>query len=172
MTSVLNVIEPAIMAAVTAVAFAVLFSVPTRTLHVIAGLGALGIAQRLFFFDFGLSTIEGTFVSAAIIGIISIWLSWKYHAAAIVFSIPSVIPMVPGVYAYRTMMGLLAFTHEGGINQEILLDIISNGLMTAFLFLCLAIGVSIPNLLLRGLSIRDIVKPETANVQGESVIEK
>ena len=123
MISILSVIEPAIMAAVTAVAFAVLFSVPSRTLHVIAGLGALGISQRLFFFDLGLSTIEGTFISAAIIGIISIWLSWKYHAAAIVFSIPSVIPMVPGVYAYRTMMGLLAFSHDGGLNQEILLEI-------------------------------------------------
>ncbi|WP_281645076.1 threonine/serine exporter family protein [Parendozoicomonas sp. Alg238-R29] len=148
--------EPAALAAVTASAFAVLFSVPVRTLFPAALLGALGVTVKFSLIALGWSVIEGTFVASMGVGLCGMWLAWRYHAPTVVFSLPAVIPMVPGVYAYRTMMGVLEFTRVGGIDQPLLISIISNGLMTAFLFLCLAIGVALPNILLRGRSVRDV----------------
>ncbi len=149
-------LEPALMAAITASAFAVLFSVPGRTLLMTALLGALGVAFKFSLMSAGWSVIEGTFVAACAVGLSSMWLAWRFHAPTVVFSLPAVIPMVPGVFAYRAMMGVLEFTRGEVLGQELLLSIISNGLTTAFVFLSLAIGVSLPNLLLRGRSVRGI----------------
>ncbi len=154
-TSFLDLLEPAVMAAVTAVAFAFLFSVPARTLLVIALLGALGVTLKLSLIAYGWSIVGGTFVAACSIGLCSMWLAWRFHAPSVVFSLPAVIPMVPGVFAYRTMIGVLAFSKGEALSTDLLMSTISNGLTTAFLFLCLALGVSLPNLLLRGRSIRD-----------------
>ena len=157
-------LEPACMAAVVSAAFAVLFSVPVRTLVVTALLGALGLSVRLTLMGMGWSIIESTFVAACGIGLCSMFLAWRFHSPTIVFSLPAVIPMVPGVFAYRAMMGILEFTRIDSLDQELLIDITSNAFTTAFLFLCLSIGVALPNLLLRGRSIRSVFgvsgKPE------------
>ena len=151
---IVSLIEPAAMAAVTAVAFAVLFSVPARRLMAVGLLGAFGIIVKFSLISHGWSVIEGSFVAAMGIGLSSMLLAWVCHAPTVVFSLPAVIPMVPGVFAYRTMLGILDFTRAGEMTQELLMKIISNGLSTAFILLCLAIGVALPNLLMRGRSLR------------------
>lgn len=153
-SGIMSLIEPATMAAVTAAAFAVLFSVPARTLLATGLLGAFGIIVKFSLIAHGWSVIEGSFVAAMGIGLWSMFLAWIYHAPTVVFSLPAVIPMVPGVFAYRAMLGILQFTRAGEMSQELLMNIISNGLSTAFILLCLAIGVALPNLLMRGRSLR------------------
>lgn len=149
-------IEAVLLAAIVSAGFALLFSVPKRTLIATALLGALGLAIRLVLLQWEWSLLSSTFMAALAIGACSMLLSWRFHAPCIVFSLPAVIPMVPGVFAFRTMLGILEFTRLGVLDLSLLTQIMSNGLNTAFLFLCLAVGVSLPNLLLRGRSIRSV----------------
>uniref|UniRef100_UPI0026133729 threonine/serine exporter family protein n=1 Tax=uncultured Endozoicomonas sp. TaxID=432652 RepID=UPI0026133729 len=57
--------------------------------------------------------------------------------------------MVPGLYAYRFMMGLLEISHNPDVPVELLTQTTSNGLKAVFVILALAIGVTIPSLLFR-----------------------
>ncbi len=155
-TRMLHLLDPVVMAAVVSAGFGILFSVPLRTLVATAMLGAFGILVRLMLIGQGWSIIESTFVAANFVGLFSMILSWRFHSPCVVFSLPAVIPMVPGVFAYKTMMGILEFMRVGSLDQQLMAEIASNGLNTAFLFLCLAVGVSLPNLLLRGKSIRSV----------------
>ncbi|MTI14622.1 threonine/serine exporter family protein [Sansalvadorimonas verongulae] len=148
--------ETAAMAAMTAAAFAVFFSVPARTLLATAALGAFGITVKFSLMHIGWSVIEGSFIASVCVGLCGMVLAWLYHTPTAVFSLPAVIPMVPGVFAYRTMLGVLEFTRAAKMDQALLMNIISNGLTTAFILLCLAIGVALPNLLMRGQSIRRV----------------
>lgn len=152
--SILQTIEQLTMAAIVAAGFAFLFTIPRGTHIATTLLGVLGIFVRLILTNNGWSMIGGTFAAASVIGLCSMWLSWRFHSPCVVFSLPAVIPMVPGVFAYRTMLGILEFIRVGVLDQALMVDIISNGLNTAVTFLCLAVGVSLPNLLLRGKSIR------------------
>ena len=57
--------------------------------------------------------------------------------------------MVPGVYAYQFMMGLLEISHNPDAPIDLLTLTASNGLKAAFVILALALGVTIPSLLFR-----------------------
>ena len=76
-----------------------------------------------------------------------------------VFSIPSVIPMVPGAFAYRMMLGLIKLAGTAVTDptyHQTLAETTSNGLKTMFILMSLAAGVSIPMLISRKDTIKKI----------------
>ena len=60
-------------------------------------------------------------------------------------SIPTVIPMVPGVLMYRCLFGLLGM--HGVVGE--LTGAMYNGIRASLIVLCIAIGVAIPNIFAR-----------------------
>ena len=148
-------LEAAFWSAATATGFAVLFHVPHRSLPLVALLGALGYCLRVAWLAHGGSIVPGTLLASCSIGVGSMVLSYFIHSPAVVYSMPAVIPMVPGTYAYKTMIGLMQIA-DNGATLDVLIKTVNNGLITGFILVVLAIGVSIPNLLLRGRSIREI----------------
>ena len=62
------------------------------------------------------------------------------------FSFPSLLPMIPGMYAYKTILALIRFmrTEDEEILPNLIVEIFRNGLTTAFVLAVLAIGVSLP----------------------------
>ena len=149
-------VEPVLLAGVTAAGFATLFNVPLKTVPMIAMLGSIGVALKLTLIGQGWSIIGSSLAAACAQGGISLSMAWLYQSPSVVFSLPACLPMVPGVYAYRTMLGLLEFTKADSLDQQLLLEIVNNGLKTAFIFLSLAIGIAGHNILLRGRSLRDV----------------
>lgn len=55
--------------------------------------------------------------------------------------------MVPGSFAYRTMLGMIRFINH--TESEVLTSAVHFGMMTLFVIMALAIGVTLPSLLLR-----------------------
>jgi uncharacterized membrane protein YjjB (DUF3815 family) len=143
--------EKGIWFALASMGFAVLFNVPPRTLLLIMILALIGGMTRLIMLHYGINIILGSFAGATIIGFLSIQAAHIRHAPHLVFSIPAVIPMVPGVLAYRTMLGLikLASEHSHTPLNQILTETTSNGLKMAFILIALAVGVSVPMLISR-----------------------
>ena len=73
-----------------------------------------------------------------------------------IFSIPSVITLVPGVFAYRTMLGLMKLTENVGTDYTLtLLKTVHNGVTTLFIIMSIAIGVAIPMNIMRKTSVNN-----------------
>ena len=107
---------------------------------------------------FHINIILGSLTGAALIGFLSVQAAHIKHTPPIIFSIPAVIPMVPGVLAYRTMLGFinLASAHDGVPLQQILTETTSNGLNMLFILMALAVGVSVPMLISRKESVKTL----------------
>ncbi|OIR12116.1 hypothetical protein GALL_63670 [mine drainage metagenome] len=74
-----------------------------------------------------------------------------------IFAIPSVIPLIPGVFAYRTMLGLIKLTGNIGADyNQILSETVNNGAKTLFIIMSLSLGVAIPMHVMRKESVKKI----------------
>lgn len=150
--------EKCIWFGLAAVGFGILFNVPFRTLLPIFIMGALGGFTKVALLHVGINIVAGSLFGATLIGFLSIPFAHKKHAPPPMFAIPAVIPMVPGVLAYRMMLGLIdlaADTDPAAYNQ-ILSETIHNGLKVMFILMSLAIGVALPMLVTRKESAKEI----------------
>lgn len=140
-----------------ALGFAVLFNVPQRTLFIIWLLGASGGLVKLVMLSLGLGPVMASLLGASTIGVLSIPAAHNKHAPPMVFSIAAVIPMVPGIFAYRTMIGLLQLTGEvDSAYQQALSETINNGAKAVFILMALAVGVGLPNIITRKESAKEM----------------
>ena len=141
-----------------ALGFAILFNVPPRTLLIIWLLAAVGGLTKLLMLHFDIGVVMASFGGASVIGILSIPAAHNKHAPPLVFAIPAVIPMVPGVFAYKMILGLikLAGDPNTSLYPQILSETVNNALKVLFILMSLAVGVAIPMLITRKNSIKDI----------------
>lgn len=132
--------------------FGVLFNAPKRSLWMILLVGFLGGSVKfgLMLPEVGGRIVFSTFVAALVIGFSGVFLgNWK-KLIPMIITIPSVIPMVPGAFAYKAMLGLITLTHLPDENYgQIVNRTIYNGTMTLFVLLAITLGVTIPLVLLK-----------------------
>jgi uncharacterized membrane protein YjjB (DUF3815 family) len=148
---ILLLLEKGVWAGVAALGFGVLFNVPVRTLFAIWCLGAAGGLTKYFLLNVDMNIILSSLIGASLVGVLSIPLAHKIHSPPLIFSIPAVIPMVPGALAYKMMLGLMKIsvhTTEAGM-ETVLVDTIQAGMKTIFILLSLAVGVAVPMLISR-----------------------
>ena len=150
--------EKLIWFGMAALGFSVLFNVPQRTMLSIYLMAAAGGVTKVLLIHFGANVIVGSLAGATLIGLISISAAHNKHAPPLVFAIPAVIPMIPGIFAYRMMLGLIKLS--GNIPPEsyaqVLSETVSNGLKVMFILMSLAGGVAIPMLITRKESAKHI----------------
>jgi uncharacterized membrane protein YjjB (DUF3815 family) len=147
----LALLEKGIWAGFAVLGFAVLFNVPVRTLLAIWVLGLLGGLTKFVLMGADVNIIIASFLGASLIGILSIPLAHKIHSPPLIFSIPAVIPMVPGAFAYKMMLGFIkiaSHTSEAGMEQ-VLTDTFQFGIKVMLILLSLSVGVAAPMLLTR-----------------------
>lgn len=140
-----------------ALGFAVLFNVPPRTLVTIWLLGVAGGFVKLVMLKLGLGPVMASFLGASAIGLLSIPAAHNKHAPPMVFSIAAVIPMVPGVFAYRTIIGFVQLTGDiGSFYPQVLSETVNSGAKTMFILMALAVGVGLPNIVMRKESAKEM----------------
>jgi len=140
-----------------ALGFGILFNVPPRTLFALWIGGAIGVMIKFSLLQMSVSVVLASFIGASVVGILSIPIAHARHVPPMIFAIPSVIPLIPGVFAYRTMLGLIKLTGTIGTDYNtILSDTINNGAKTLFIIMSLAIGVAIPMHVMRKESAKNI----------------
>lgn len=143
----------AVAAAISAMGFSMIFNIPRRLLWVVAIGGIIAVCTRNFVnlgpsngnvgLDWGL--ILGSLIGSSLISIICIKAVHIFHTPHHCLSIPSVIPMVPGVLMYRALFALIEMH---GVVGELTIAI-HNGIRASQIILCIAIGVAIPNIFAR-----------------------
>ena len=145
--------EYAIAAAISAMGFATIFNFPPKQLWILALGGIVAVCTRNYIslgdssqnigLDWG--PVIGSLVGASLISIIYIKVVHWVHLPHQCLSIPTVIPMVPGVLMYRCLFALLDM--HGVVGE--LTNAMTNGIRASLIVLCIAIGVAIPNIFAR-----------------------
>lgn len=140
-------------AAISAMGFSMIFNIPRRLLWVVAIGGIIAVCTRNFVnlgpsnnnigLDMGLAI--GSLAGSALASVIAVKAVHWVHAPNHVLSIPSVIPMVPGVLMYRALVGLIEMN---GVVGE-LTNAMKFGMASAITIMCIALGVAIPNVFAR-----------------------
>ncbi len=153
---IIDIITKSIWAGIGAIGFAILFNVPRRTIFTIWALGFLGGLIKFSGMYFDLGIVFSSFLGATVIGIASIQFAHIKKSPPLIFSIPAVIPMVPGFFAYKMMLGLIALIKIENTDAYIqtLIETVNNGAKTMFILISLGTGVAIPMLLSRKESIK------------------
>jgi uncharacterized membrane protein YjjB (DUF3815 family) len=145
---VLKLLEDALWSALAAVGFAMLFNVPRPLLVGCLLTGATGHALRTVLMTFGFTIEAATLAAATLVGFLGLALSRRWRCPTAIFTITGAIPMVPGVFAYRTMLGLLSVASMDPANSgTILVEASMNAIKTGVILTVLAIGIGAPTLL-------------------------
>lgn len=146
------------IAFIVAFCWGILFGTPRKILWMAGLLGGLGHSLRFILLHFDLGLINSTLAGSVFIGLLGILVAHKVHSPPVVFTMPACITMIPGMYAYRTMLGSIKLTDMDLIvkNPSLLLDTAHNLVLTASLLFTLAIGISIAALLFRKSSVKTI----------------
>jgi len=144
---VADVAVKALLGAVAATGFAMLFNAPRYTLVWCAACGALGLTLRTLAMACGVGVELATLFASTSVSSFSFWPHNRLTLPTHIFSIPGVINMVPGVYAYQAMTGFLRFVQEK--DQAIFLSAWHDLLTMTTILMALAFGLVLPSLCLR-----------------------
>jgi uncharacterized membrane protein YjjB (DUF3815 family) len=153
---IVEILIKSFWAGIAAIGFAILFNVPRRTLFPIGLLGVMGGIIKFASLGWHVNIVFASFWAAAAVGFVSIRMAHLKKSPPLIFSIPSVIPMVPGFFAYKFMLGLIALTsmEDAATYLNILVDTVNNGAKMMFVLIGLGTGVALPMLLTRKESIK------------------
>ena len=139
----------ALWSALAALGFAVLFNVPVRTLPGCMVCGALGHMLRTVLISLGLGFELASLVGATAVGFIGTAFARRWETPAMVFTVSGVIPMIPGVFAFRAMLGVInlisALDAQAGLAA--LYETSFNAARTGLILGALAVGIAAPTLL-------------------------
>lgn len=148
--------------AVAAVGFGVLFNAPRRSLWMIFLVGFLGGTTKfgLMLPAVGARIVFATFLAGLVIGFSGVYLGNWRKLIPMMITIPSVIPLVPGVFFYRAILGLISLAQVPEENYTQLVNqTIYNGTMTVFVLLAITLGVVIPLILFK---LENVKNPQPA----------
>ena len=144
------VLQDAFWSGVAATGFAILFNVPPKTLLSCVLCGAFGHAARTLLMQYGTNIAPATLAGAALVGVLSVLFARRQHAPALIYAICGAIPMVPGSFAYQTMMGVIRVsTANAETGMPVLVQTGSDFVNTGLILAAIALGIALPSLLFR-----------------------
>ncbi len=142
------VLQDGIWSAVAATCFGILFNVPRDLLPGCALAAGFGHATRTLLMQLGVDIELSTLIGSTIIGFVSLFLSLRWHAPIPVFTLSAAVTMVPGVFAYRTMLGLIEISlGSADLSNAVLIAAATNAVRTALILGAIALGIAAPALL-------------------------
>ncbi|WP_320153506.1 threonine/serine exporter family protein [uncultured Tolumonas sp.] len=139
------IVFDAFWSAIPAVGFAMIFAVPPRMLKYCAAGGAFAHSLRMLQIHFGMPIEWATFITTTLVGLIFVYVSRRLLAPRPVFTVASIIPMIPGKFAFNTIIAVLSM-NSGGVTEKLLQASIENGLKTLFILFALCFGLAVPSL--------------------------
>jgi uncharacterized membrane protein YjjB (DUF3815 family) len=145
------ILNDMLWAGLAALGFAILFNVPARLLPACIVCGMVGHLTRELLVSYAHVSLEAaTFAGAIVIGVFGSALAHRLHAPAPIFQIAAAITLVPGAFAYRSMLGFIRVTSMTGVSGNAALEeALIFSIRTAVLLGAIAIGIAVPTLLFR-----------------------
>ncbi|MCM1077036.1 MAG: threonine/serine exporter family protein [Bacteroides sp.] len=118
-----QIFQDALFSAIAAIGFAAISRPPRIAFLYCALIAAVGHSLRFLLINSGLALhiIPATLIASFVIGVLAVLVSPLSKIPAETYLFPSLLPMIPGIYAYKTFAGLAlclfsnsqeAFTHS------------------------------------------------------------
>lgn len=144
--TLLAIFSDGLFAAVAAVGFGAISNPPKRAFPVIALLAAVGHALRFCLLDAGMDIATASLCASVVIGIGSLMSGGRIRCPMTVLFIPALLPMIPGMYAYKTVFSMIMFMQhlDDPAAAEYLQSIVRNGFVTFSVIFMLAAGAAAP----------------------------
>ncbi len=155
----LSILQDGIFAAIAAIGFSVISQPPRRALIYVALIAAIGHSLRYILMNPKLGDmhiVTSTFIAAIVVGVLAVIISPVAKMPAETALFPALLPMVPGIYAYKAFAGA-AMCLSG--NTQVSFDHAFylfgyNAVVCFFILLSMAAGSTIPIFILRSISFR------------------
>lgn len=130
--SLFNLLENFFFSSLATIGFSIFFNSPIKSLIPAGIIGGIGWTIYIILFNFSGNAILANFFAAALISLLSEVLARKMKYPAIIFVIPGILPLIPGLGLYNTMLSLV----EGNYT-----DAMSIGTNSLFVSASIAMGV-------------------------------
>lgn len=156
---IVNFLYDALFSAIAAIGFSAISNPSKKAYLFCALIAAIGHSVRYLFLNQNLieiNIIPSTATASFIIGILAVLLSPLVKIPAETFLYPSLLPMIPGIYAYKAFGGLamcifhskeVAFLHYFYL-------FMNNALVCLFIIIGMVVGGTLPVFLLKGIAYR------------------
>jgi len=149
-----QLLQNTICGGLAAAGFGVLFNISFRGLPWCAASGALALALRTVALGESWSMEAASFVAALAVGVAVQLLPSLVGASRNALHVVGCIPMIPGAFAAKAILGLFAITAQHPTaTDDTFIAAMDNALRVTFIMGALGTGVAIPTLLLR---VRDL----------------
>ncbi len=145
--TLLDLLTDGFFAAIAAIGFGAISDPPMRAFPVIALLAAVGHAFRFALMQAGLDIASASLCASVVIGVGSLLLGGRILCPMTVLFIPALLPMIPGMYAYKTVFSMIMFMQNidnPAASSTYLLEIVRNGFVTCSVIFMLAAGAAAP----------------------------
>ena len=145
---VTDIILDGVFAAVAAIGFGAISDPPLKAFPYIAILAAVGHALRFCLINYlGVDIATASFCASFTIGMGSLWLGSIIYCPMTVLYIPALLPMIPGMYAYKVVFSLIMFMQNINIpelEQQYMQTMFVNAVVTGSVIFMLSVGATIP----------------------------
>lgn len=141
-------IADGLFAAVAAIGFAIISNPPRKALAICALLACVGHAVRYFLMHntaMPLDLVAASTVAGFCIGLLAVPFAMRIHCPAECFAFPSLLPMVPGMFAYKAIRDLINIVRlPGEYTAEYVARFFHNGSLTVLVMFGMVVGCIIP----------------------------
>ncbi len=114
--SLLTLLENIFFSFLATVGFSIFFNSPIKSLIPAGIIGATGWTTYILLFDFSQNSILANLFAALLISLISEILARKMKYPAIIFVIPGILPLIPGLGLYNTMLSLVEGNYTNALS--------------------------------------------------------
>lgn len=143
-----DILLDGLFAAIAAIGFGAVSDPPMRAFPRIALLAAMGHALRFCLMHYFSADIATASLFASIsIGFGSLWLGRGIRCPMTALYIPALLPMVPGIYAYKTVFSLIMFLqslNDPGEGLQYMQQFFLNATVSLSVIALLAAGATLP----------------------------
>ncbi|MDE5941286.1 MAG: threonine/serine exporter family protein [Muribaculaceae bacterium] len=150
-------IQDAAFAAVAATGFAAISNPPRQAYLYCALIAAAGHSFRFVLMNpAGIHIVVATAMASLLVGVLAVLFSPRVKVPAETCLFPALLPMIPGIYAYKAVGGMIMCIYnnsEAAFSRYFYL-FASNGLTCFFILLAMAVGAVVPIFLMKKISFR------------------
>lgn len=140
-------------AAIAGVGFAIISNPPRKALVICAILACLGHGMRYFLMHHSsimMDQASASTLAGIIIGLLSVPFSMRIHCPAECFAFPSLLPMVPGMFAYKAIRDVINIVQlPYSYTAEYVIRFFNNSTLTTLVMFGMVVGCVIPIFIFR-----------------------
>lgn len=153
----IEILQDALFAAMAAIGFASISRPPKQAFPVCALLAALGHSLRFVLMNPQIGNtniILASFVASLVIGLLAVFISPFTKLPAETCFFPALLPMIPGIYAYKCFGGLTMCLLSQGeeLYNHYFFLFSSNGITCASIILSMVTGATLPVIIFKNIS--------------------